>query len=75
MAKNAHVDKLQQLLMRGPLRTATLLAELEVSRANGFLIWAPDSRLNICRFATRWRENFGIVSWKTIGSPKRSNNK
>jgi hypothetical protein len=40
MAKNQHLDKLQQLLARQPLRTATLLAELGVSQPTFSRVWA-----------------------------------
>lgn len=40
MANRDHVDKLRQLLMRGPSRTATLLAELGVSQPTFSRVWA-----------------------------------
>ena len=40
MAKNEHIDKLHQLLMRRPLPTATLLAELGVSQPTFSRVWA-----------------------------------
>lgn len=40
MAKSDHLDKLQQLLMRRPARTAHLLAELGVSQSTFSRLWA-----------------------------------
>ena len=40
MAKNEHVDKLRKLLIKQPLRTATLLAELGVSQSTFSRLWA-----------------------------------
>jgi hypothetical protein len=40
MAQNGHVDKLQRLLMRQPLRAAALVAELGVSQPTFSRVWA-----------------------------------
>lgn len=40
MAKNNHVDKLEQLLMRRPARTRTILTTLEVSQPTFSRLWA-----------------------------------
>ena len=40
MAKNEHLDKLRQLLMRRPFRTAALLKELGVSQSTFSRVWS-----------------------------------